>query len=129
MNRLLIATATVALLLSSASTLADDKKGKSNKGDEKHAIYYDHNPDNRDNRGNHDGRHDNGRHLGHYKQDWRRGDRLPPAYRESRYYVNDYRYYRLGAPPRGYRWVRPYDGNQFMLVGINSGLIAQIFFR
>lgn len=126
MKRFLLATATAALLLSSTTAFADDKKGKSDHRDDHQAHYYNDHPDNRD---NHAGRHDNGLHKGQYKQDWRRGDRLPPGYRESRYYVSDYRYYRLAPPPRGYRWVRPYDGNQYILVEITSGLISQILFR
>ena len=71
--------------------------------------------------------HDNGRHLGWYKQQWRRGDRLPVAYLEPRYYVDDYRAYRLSAPPLGYRWVRPYgNSEEFLLVQVATGLIAQI---
>ena len=34
---------------------------------------------------------------------WRRGDYVPAAYR--RYYVNDYGYYGLRAPPPGHRYV------------------------
>ncbi|MET0172381.1 MAG: RcnB family protein, partial [Agrobacterium vaccinii] len=37
----------------------------------------------------------------------------------------DYRRYRLNAPPRGYRWVRA-DNNEFLLIGITSGLISSI---
>ena len=36
------------------------------------------------------GRHDNGLHLGWYKQQWRRGDRIPVVYLEPRYYIDDY---------------------------------------
>ena len=71
--------------------------------------------------------HDNGRHLGWYKQQWRRGDHLPVAYLAPRYYVDDYRAYRLSAPPPGYRWVRPYgNSEEFLLVQVATGLISQI---
>lgn len=94
---------------------------------------YDHRDDDRrygaDRRGNndyrHDGRHDNGRHLGHYKHAYRRGQRAPAVYLQPRYYVQDYRTYRLSAPPRGYRWVRP-DNDRYLLVEVATGLISQV---
>lgn len=74
-----------------------------------------------------DRRHDNGRHLGWYKQSFRRGQRVPAVYLAPRYYVNDYRAYRLAPPPRGYRWVRPYqDSNEYLLVQVATGLIMQV---
>jgi Predicted integral membrane protein len=74
-----------------------------------------------------DGRHDNGRHLGWYKQSFRRGQRVPAVYLAPRYYVNDYRAYRLAPPPRGYRWVRPYrDSNEYLLVQVATGVILQV---
>lgn len=53
---------------------------------------------------------------------WRRGAYLPPVYRT--YYVQDPYYYGLRAPPRGHRWV--YADNNFVLISLASGLIAQI---
>ena len=69
--------------------------------------------------------HDNGRHLGQYERGFRRGERAPVVYLQPRYYVNDWRAYRLPPPPRGYRWVRPVDG-RFLLVAITSGVIADM---
>ena len=71
-----------------------------------------------------DGRHDNGLHLGWYKQQWKSGDRIVWADVEPRYYVEDYRAYRLSAPPEGYRWVRPMD-DRYLLVEVATGLIAK----
>ena len=78
-------------------------------------------------------RHDNGRHLGWYKQSYRRGQRVPVVYLQPRYYVNDYARYGLAPPPRGYRWVQPYQANQpygatqeYLLVQMATGLIAQV---
>ena len=71
-----------------------------------------------------EGRHDNGRHLGWYKQQWKRGDRLVWTDVEPRYYVQDYRDYRLSAPPEGYRWVRPMD-DRYLLVQVATGLITK----
>lgn len=46
----------------------------------------------------------------------------------SRYYINDYRDYRLAPPPRGYAWVQPYQNDDtYYMVQIASGLISQIF--
>jgi Ni/Co efflux regulator RcnB len=73
--------------------------------------------DNRnDNYRNDNGRHDNGKHRGWYKgghidrSDWNRGQR-----------VNDYRRYRLQAPPRGYEWRRV--DNNYVLAAAATGLI------
>lgn len=71
-----------------------------------------------------DGRHDNGKHKGWEKQAWKRGDRIPLAYVDSRYYIDDYRVYRLQAPPAGYRWVRPMD-DRYLLVNLANGLVAE----
>jgi Ni/Co efflux regulator RcnB len=71
--------------------------------------------------------HDNGRHEGWYKQSYRRGQRVPVVYLQPRYYVNDYGRYGLAPPPRGYRWVQPYQASQeYLLVQVATGLIAQV---
>ena len=66
--------------------------------------------------------HDNGRHLGWYK----RGGRVPVVYLQPRYYVTDYRAYGLAPPPYGYRWVRPYGDDRYLLVQVATGLIMQV---
>ena len=55
---------------------------------------------------------------------FRRGQRLPPEYHNRNYVVDDWRGHHLSAPPRGYHWVQ--TGNDYVLVAIASGLIAQI---
>lgn len=70
-----------------------------------------------------DGRHDNGLHLGWYKNQWKRGDRLDWQYVQPQYYVTDYRAYDLRPAPVGYRWVRPMD-DRYLLVEIATGLIV-----
>ena len=76
----------------------------------------------RDDRGRYYVVHDRGRHEGWYK----RGGYIPVQYRQSRYYVTDWReQQRLYAPPRGYRWVRS-DNSDFLLVAIATGVIANI---
>jgi Ni/Co efflux regulator RcnB len=53
---------------------------------------------------------------------WRRGAYVPVAYRS--YYVQDPYYYGLAPAPRGYRWV--YADNNFVLMALATGLIAQV---
>ena len=53
---------------------------------------------------------------------WRRGAYVPTTYRS--YYVQDWGYYGLRAPPAGYRWIYA-DGN-FVLMAVASGLIADV---
>jgi Ni/Co efflux regulator RcnB len=52
---------------------------------------------------------------------WTTGQRLSQAYRGN---TVDYRRHHLDAPPYGYRWVQADD--QYLLIGIASGLIASI---
>ena len=55
---------------------------------------------------------------------WRKGQRFDQRYARN-YRQIDYRQYRgLRAPPRGYRYVQ--SGNDAVLVGITSGLIAAV---
>ena len=63
------------------------------------------------------------RQAPHYRN-WRRGERFDRHYAQN-YRQIDYRQYRgLRAPPRGYHYVR--SGNDAVLVGITSGLIAAV---
>ena len=59
-----------------------------------------------------------------YRSNWRKGQRFDQ--RQARNYRQiDYRQYRgLRAPPRGYRYVQ--SGNDAVLVGITSGIIAAV---
>jgi Ni/Co efflux regulator RcnB len=56
--------------------------------------------------------------------EWRRGERLPPAYFVPEYVVVDWRAHHLRRPPPGYEWVRV--GTDLILVGIATGLIAEV---
>ena len=59
-------------------------------------------------------------------RNWRRGERFD--YRQARNYrqiqASEYRRYNLRTAPRGYRWVQ--SGNDAVLIGITSGLVAAI---
>jgi Ni/Co efflux regulator RcnB len=56
--------------------------------------------------------------------DFRRGGRLPVAYRHHQYVVDNWRAHHLSAPPRGYHWVQ--TGSDYVLVAIATGIIAQV---
>ena len=105
----------------------DNRRYRSDRNDRSDRYEYDRSRYVHDDRGmrDHRGRyyvgHDRGRHEGWYK----RGGYLPPQYRESRYYVTDWRAHRLYAPPRGYHWVRS-DNDEFLLVAIATGIITNI---
>jgi Ni/Co efflux regulator RcnB len=51
---------------------------------------------------------------------WRHGDRFTG----SRHVVSDWNRYHASPPPRGYEWVQ--DGNELVLIGITSGIIASV---
>lgn len=130
MKRMLLNVAIAGLVLAASPAFAGASPDRDWRGDRHGWQDRDHDHD----RGKHHKHkhwkrngHDNGLHKGWYKQQWRRGDRLSRVYLQPRYYVDDYRAYRLDAPPRGYRWVRPYQNSEeFLLVQVATGLIAQI---
>jgi Ni/Co efflux regulator RcnB len=55
---------------------------------------------------------------------WAKGQRFDRRYASNYRVINDYRSYRLSAPPRGYHWVR--SGNDAVLVAITSGIIGAV---
>lgn len=56
---------------------------------------------------------------------WRRGDRLPSYYR-NHYRGVDWRDCGLRAPPRGYHYVYNDDRDEYLLVGIATGVILGV---
>lgn len=58
---------------------------------------------------------------------WARGHRLSPSERRRIAAVNDYRRYKLRAPPRGQQWVRA--GNDFLLISVATGVIVTMATR
>ena len=127
-----IATALAVATLATPAAFAHDQ----HRGHDRH---HDHRNDRRDHR---DDRRDSREYRKDvrqayrqaYRQDqrnyrrWARGQYIPRDYMASRYYINDYRSYRLAPPPRGYAWARPYQNDDtYYMVQIASGLIAQIF--
>lgn len=83
----------------------------------------------RDYRGYDHGRYDRNRHWDNrdYRahRRWERGQRFD-YYRDNRYVVSDYRYYRLPPPRPGYRYYRDPDSGQIVMVAIASGIIGAI---
>ncbi|HEX5458478.1 MAG TPA: RcnB family protein [Steroidobacteraceae bacterium] len=61
---------------------------------------------------------------GYHMHVWRRGERLPPAYRASAYVIPDPVVYRLRPPPRGYYWVRV--DNNAVLAAVATGAVIDI---
>ena len=125
-----IATALAVATLATPAAFAHDQ----HRGHDRH---YDHRHDRRDHR---DDRRDYREYRKDvrqaYRQDqrnyrrWARGQYIPRDYMASRYYINDYRSYRLAPPPRGYAWVRPYQNDDtYYMVQLATGLIAQAFAR
>lgn len=55
---------------------------------------------------------------------WAKGQRFDRRYANNYRVVNNYRDYRLSAPPRGYQWVR--SGNDAVMIAIASGLIGAV---
>jgi Ni/Co efflux regulator RcnB len=142
MNKSILLIAPVLAAFAVSPALADrggKGKGKSGKGHDKHVVVRDADHRRpvvvvdrddrrptvivRDRDDRFDGRHDNGLHLGWYKQQWKRGDRIEWKYVQPNYYVYDYDRYDLRPAPVGYRWVRPMD-DRYLLVEIATGLIV-----
>lgn len=55
---------------------------------------------------------------------WAKGQRFDRRYATNYRVINNYRDYRLSAPPRGYQYVR--SGNDAVLVAITSGIIGAV---
>lgn len=55
---------------------------------------------------------------------WAKGQRFDRRHAANYRVVNDYRDYRLSAPPRGYQWVR--SGNDAVLIALASGVIGAV---
>jgi Ni/Co efflux regulator RcnB len=61
---------------------------------------------------------------GYYEREWRRGDRLPIAFRAPVYVIPDIALYHLRPPPPGYYWVRV--DNNAVLAAIGTGLVVDV---
>lgn len=122
-KRLIACTLIAAALAAQGSAFADDHghdhgrgHDKSYRHDDRHDRHDRH--DQRDHRYYHNGRGAGPHH------DFYRGQHLSAEYRRHEYVVDNWRYHRLSAPPRGYHWVQ--TGTDYVLVAIATGIIAQI---
>ena len=55
---------------------------------------------------------------------WNKGQRFDRRQASNYRVINNYRDYRLSAPPRGYQYVR--SGNDAVLIAITSGIIGAV---
>lgn len=132
-SKTVAAIAATLALSSVGSTFAQDRNhgpdrdgpdGRYEQRDRRHDGRYD-NRHGRDERNEYrSGRHNDRRGHPQPHAEWRRGGHVPSEYRSRSYVVNDYRAYRLNAPPRGYQWIGV--GGDYVLAAIATGLIAQI---
>lgn len=145
MKRTIIAALTLSMLASSLA-LADPPSDRGH-GDRDHREWRheDHDRRDRDGRDHDRGRwhredHDRGRHRGwrfndagyrrppgYRYRDWRRGERLPSAYRAPEYVVTNPIIYHLAPPPPGYYWVRV--DNNAVLAAIATGIVLNVAFH
>ncbi|MBB3955220.1 RcnB family protein [Novosphingobium sediminicola] len=115
--RKIISLALCALILAPTAASADPDHGRGGRG------HWDH--------GRHGGRGPEWHGGGHgwapqpgWRQ-FRRGERFYAERAPNYVVINDYRrWHRLRPPPRGYRWVR--SGNDALLIGITSGIVASV---
>jgi len=61
---------------------------------------------------------------GWHSHHWRRGERLPYAYREEAYVIPNAPVYHLRPPPRGYYWVRV--DNNAVLAAVATGVVLDV---
>ncbi len=61
---------------------------------------------------------------GYHAQTWRRGERLPAAYRGAGYVIPNPAVYHLRPAPRGYYWVRV--DNNAVLAAVATGVVASV---
>ncbi len=125
----------VLALAASPVALADGPRHGYDRPPERQRDYRDHG------QGRHPGWSDRGRYLpprayypppryyvprGYYGHRWQRGEWLPPIYRTRYYYVPDYSFYRVYAPPPGCRWVH-HDGD-LVLMALATGLVLDVVY-
>jgi Ni/Co efflux regulator RcnB len=133
-----ILTAAIALSIVASAGVASAQPGPQRPDQHQQQGYNDrdrHDNDRHDQRDNQYERHAGKRYKapsryqpprGYQARQWHRGDKLPSSYR-SKAYVVDYRHYGLGAPPRGYQYVRV--NNDVVLTAVATGVIASVIFQ
>lgn len=66
-------------------------------------------------------------YYGSYGHQWQRGERLPAAYCQHPYVIEDFSEPQLYVPPRGYHWVRV-DGDA-VLAAVATGIVLDAVFH
>ncbi|HEX4267418.1 MAG TPA: RcnB family protein [Steroidobacteraceae bacterium] len=61
---------------------------------------------------------------GYHAHTWRKGDRLPPAYRGSAYVIPDVAVYHLRPAPVGFYWIRV--DNNAVLASVATGAVVDV---
>lgn len=135
MKKILTAAVALSILASAGAASAqpygrfDDRQtDRREQRDDRNDSRFDRRDDRQDNRYERraDRRYQAGRYQaprGYQSRNWHRGDVLPSSYRGSSYRI-DHRAYGLGAPPRGYGYVRV--GDDVVLTALATGVIASV---
>ena len=144
MKRTVMAAMVLSLLAGSAIALADPPQGYDHDHGQRHGWRHDEDRHEQGDeyrehhdRGEHRGemrreheeheRFDSGRYYrprGWYEHHWRRGERLPPDYRDRPYVIPDPVVYRLRPPPPGYYWIRV--DNNAVLAAVATGVVVDV---
>ena len=123
MKRMIIG-AMVASLAAGSLALADPPQGHDQDHQDQHHHMVEHH---RPMAHHQHARFATGRYVrphGYYAHTWRRGDRLPPEYRESAYVIPDVAVYHLRPAPPGYYWIRV-DSNA-VLASVATGAVVSV---
>ncbi|HEX7932166.1 MAG TPA: RcnB family protein [Paraburkholderia sp.] len=133
-SRIFLASLMTAGMLASSLALAQpqhDNPGHEGRHDHDQGQDYDHGPDHGHGSNGHGPKHmppghdsDGPGNSANAPGHWRKGDRLPPEYRDRQYVVDDWRDYHLAPPPRGYSWIG--IGGDYLMVQLSSGLILRV---
>jgi Ni/Co efflux regulator RcnB len=129
----LVTAALVVSLMTGTVAMANPQDNRDHGYGDRHDSHERHDDHGRDHDRRDDHRYEeHGRyHVGDYHHprgyrfhEWQRGERLPSAYRQRVYVVNDYHTYRLREPPRGYHWVRV--DNNVVLAAVATGVVLEV---
>lgn len=120
-----VMAAMVASLLAGSVALADPPQDYHHDQHDQH--HEDHHGDMHHEDMHRDAHFNSGRYArphGWHSHHWRRGERLPPAYRSQGYVIPDAAVYHLRPPPRGYYWVRV--DNNAVLAAVATGVVLDV---
>lgn len=122
MKRAIISAMVLSLAAGSLALADPPQDSQHDRHDQQHHQLQHHQPMHRT-----AARFNSGRYVrphGYYAHAWRRGDRLPPAYRGSAYVIANPVIYHLRPAPRGYYWVRV--DNNAVLAAVTTGAVLSV---